>query len=290
MVRQLLERRFPLDLTPSIDGIWALYNEAKAAHWNPARDIDWSHFAPGSASAAARASAAVIWSHRVWLGYGHLTATPALLVRFCLEQRREADPKYFLSVRGTEEARHVDAALRYARLLGEYLAAPEDPAYAKLFERAGYVSALDADLPLEAYLAADVALRLSIELAQLEAALEHAATEPVARAVLARLAADKRRHAEFGWLYLQARSGRIEASAIAAAGERIDRLLADEAAGLTVPQIARGPIAEQAARAAGAGLGVLGRDAAVVVLGDSVEAARARLAPFGIRFGARDFG
>ena len=49
---------------------------------------------------------------------------PALLIRFCLEPGREADPKYFLTVRNTEEAWHVESFHRVAELCGGYLDRP----------------------------------------------------------------------------------------------------------------------------------------------------------------------
>jgi len=283
VVRHLVEKRFPLDLKPSLDQVWQLYNDAKAAHWDPARDLPWAQLDASALPAEVREAAALVWSHRVWLGYGPLAATPALLVRFCLELRREADPKYFLSVRGTEEALHVDACVRFANRLGGYVAQPPDAAMVRLFDRATYAAALDGDVPLEALVAADMGLRLSIELGQLRAAAA-ASSDPVAAAVLERLAADKARHLAFGHLYLEARRDRIDAAVGEAAASRASQLLADELAGLTVPALspAAPALAAAYARTAEAGLGAAPAEAALVAFREAVADARARLAAVGI--------
>ncbi|MFC3227940.1 hypothetical protein ACFOGJ_11900 [Marinibaculum pumilum] len=285
MPRQLVEKRFPLDLKPSLDSVWALYGEAKAAHWDPSRSVPWAAFDAGRYTAEQLAAARLVWSHRLWLAYGHLAASPALLVRFCLEHRRESDPKYFLSVRGTEEAWHVDAAARFCEKLGGVVDRPANPAYEALFNEAAYAQALDGDMALEGYVAAQVAFRLELEVALLKAAAA-ATTDPVASSILGFMAADRRRHAAFGWLYLDARRDRLTDEMRTSAVAQLDALCRRELAGLQVAALAEPGLADDLAAAcavtAEAGLGAAAPDAAVAAVAASVASSRERLAAYGI--------
>lgn len=275
MVVQLTEKRFPLDLKPSIAPVFALYSEAKTDHWDPSRSIAWPK------EHAAHPGAALVWSHRVWIGYGHLAEVPALLVRFCLEHRREADPKYFLSVRGTEEAWYVDGCLRMARLLGGFTARPDDDAFAASFDGAAYAEAMDGAVALEAYVAADVALGLTVECDQLDAAAAET-SDAAAKALLERLSKTKRRHAAFGWRYLEARGARLDDTAKAAAAARLKA--AGGAGSATIVPYLGAPALLVAAYedAARDGLGAPSRDASLEAYEQSLAACRTAFANLGI--------
>ncbi|MEQ8348579.1 MAG: hypothetical protein RIB84_17280 [Sneathiellaceae bacterium] len=285
MPRQLVEKRFPLDLKPSLDTVWTLYSEAKSAHWDPSRSIPWGEWDAGPYDPGQIAAARRVWSHRLWLAYGHLASTPALLVRFCLEHRRESDPKYFLSVRGTEEAWHVDAVSRFLDRLGGAIGGPDTPAYAELFNDSAYAQALDGDVVLEGFVAAQVAFRLDLDLALLDAARART-RDPVALRILDFLVADRRRHAAFGWLYLEARQDRLTDPMREAAAAQLAGLCRLELAGLQLPALAEPGIADELAAAyesvAEAGLGAAPRDAALAAFGGAVAQSRAKLAAHGI--------
>ena len=120
-------------------------------------------------------------------------------MRFCLERQRESDPKYFLALRGSEEAWHLDACHGFADRLGGFIAQPRDAGYAQRFNQTLHREVLDADFGLDAYIGAYVALREQLEVALLEAA-RAATTEPVMAQALELMLRDKRRHAQFGWL------------------------------------------------------------------------------------------
>ena len=70
---------------------------------------------------------------------------------------------------------------------------------------------LDAELGLDAYIGAYVALREQLEVALLEAA-RAATAEPVMAQALDFMLRDKRRHAQFGWLYLAERRSQLDAA------------------------------------------------------------------------------
>src|SRR5580700_7448306 len=214
-----VERRFPLHLEPSITTIRELYDQAKQAHWDPERDISWAAFDPSRYSTEILAAARLSWSRKAWTEYGGLPETPALIIRFCLEHERESDPKYFLTVRNTEEAWHLECCYRFAELCGGFIEQPANPAYAALFNQGLHREALDASRSLDAYVAAHIGIQdgLDLELCRLH---RDNATDPVPRAILDRLVADKTRHAAFGWFYLERRAtGWTEADRLTIAAE-----------------------------------------------------------------------
>jgi len=200
-----VERRFPLHLEPSIGSIRELYDAAKQSRWDPERDIPWARFEPSRYSPEVLKAARLTWSRKAWTEYGGLPETPALIIRFCLERERESDPKYYLTVRNTEEAWHLDCCHRFAELCGGYIDEPASPAYGALFNQGLHREALDASRHLDAYVAAHIGIQdgLDLELTRLH---RDNAADPVARAILDRLVADKTRHAAFGWLYLERRA------------------------------------------------------------------------------------
>lgn len=200
-----VERRFPLHLEPSIGSIRELYDLAKQARWDPQRDLPWASFDDAAYAPEVREAARLSWSRRAWTEYGGLPETPALIIRFCVEHQRESDPKYFLTVRNTEEAWHLESCHGFAERLGGFVAAPSSTAYQALFNQGLHREALDAAVPLDAYVAAHAALQDGLDL-ELYRGYRDNARDPVARAILDRLVADKTRHAAFGWFYLGERA------------------------------------------------------------------------------------
>jgi hypothetical protein len=185
-----VERRFPLDLRESDNAIRRLYETAKQARWQPDADVPWQQFDASKFDQRDLLAARRVWSRRAWIESGGLAETPALLIRFCLELDREADPKYFLSVRNTEEAWHLECFHRYAQACGGYLERPAQRAWEPLFNRRLYRDALHAGMPIDAYVITHCAFvdELEFELARAWLA---GTTEPVARAVLEHCVADR---------------------------------------------------------------------------------------------------
>ena len=133
--RLLVEKRFPLNLSVSINSIRELYEQAKLARWNPGRDISWQNFDSSNYTAEVLKAARTSWSRRIWTEHSRLTETPAMLIRLCLELGREADPKYFLTVRGTEEAWHIECGYQLCELLGGFVSGPSSAQYANIFKQ-----------------------------------------------------------------------------------------------------------------------------------------------------------
>ena len=202
-------------------------------------------------------------------------------MRFCLERQRESDPKYFLSLRGADEAWHLDASHGFAERLGGFVAQPRDPGYAERFNQTLHREVLDAELGLDAYIGAYVALREHLEAALLESA-RTATTEPVMAQALELMLRDKKRHAQFGWLYLDQRKSDLDARAIARrAQEMLERFYGS---GLMVPgysQYAR-DVAEAIDAAAGAGFGMATFAAQKRALQSALDSARSRFAGLSI--------
>ncbi len=200
----LVERRFPVDLSHSIQSIEDLYDASKRARWDPNSSVPWNQFKPDAYPEDVRRAAALSWSRRAWSEYTSLPETPSLLIRFCLELDREVDPKYYLSVRNTEEAWHVEACHRMATELGGYVNQPANPTYATVFNGTLAREALDADNLLDGYVAAHCAVEDSLDLELWRGYLANA-RDAVAQAALQHCVEDKKRHAAFGWLYLEER-------------------------------------------------------------------------------------
>ena len=200
-VAPLVERRFPLHLEPSLYNIRDLYHTAKRARWDPERHIPWKKIDTSPYSKEQLDAARLTWSRRAWTEYGGMPETPAILIRFCLEHGGESDPKMFLTVRGTEEAWHVECCYRFADRLGGYVAAPRDRDYAELFNQGFHRKAFDPAVLVDAYVAAHVAVQDGLDLELYRGYLRHA-TDPVAISILKRLVEDKERHVIFGWVYL----------------------------------------------------------------------------------------
>jgi hypothetical protein len=279
-----VERRFPLHLEPAIGSIRDLYDRAKQACWDPERDIPWASFDPSRYPPAVLAAAALSWSRKAWIEYGGLPETPALIIRFCLEHERESDPKYFLTVRNTEEAWHLECCHRMAEACGGFVEQPASPAYRALFNQSLHREALDASRSLDAYVAAHVCVQdgLDLELCRLH---RDNARDPVARAILDRLAADKTRHAAFGWFYLATRAAAWNAAdrqAIAAEVAHVVRVI--EFAGFRCVWLAEDAddLVDADRITAAAGLGAAARDAEEPALRRFVAGAAAQFARLGV--------
>ena len=195
------ERRFPVSLREDITPIRELYDRGKEERWNPKTDIAWDQLDLSSYDAEVLKAAALTWSRRTWIEYAGLYETPAFLVRLCLELGREADPKYFLTVRNTEEAWLIESFHRYADALGGYQHQPTEPATEQLFNQYRHRNVLDADKDVDALFATHAVAEDGLELALYKAYLENM-QEPVGRQILEKAVLSKQRNIDFGWSYL----------------------------------------------------------------------------------------
>lgn len=200
-----VEQRFPLDLNESDHVIRQLYEQAKSSRWDPFREFDWAALNREVDDPGLRHAARLAYSRRAWQSYTGLTETPAILIRFCLEAGREADPKYFLTVRNTEEAWHIECFHGISKALGGDLPEPASGAFAEIFNQRRATTVLHADTLLDAYFVAHCALEESIELQLSRASLANA-RQSVLHAIWTRVTADRERHAAFGWAYLSRRA------------------------------------------------------------------------------------
>jgi hypothetical protein len=288
--RILPEYRFPLHLEPSVEQVWTLYGEGKRARWEPSRSLEWARFDAARHSSESLAAASLVWSHRVWRLFGRLTESPALLVRYCLERDRESDPKYFLSMRCTEDAKHVDAAERMARACGGFLDRPDDDAYAHAFTQSLFRDALDAEQSLDAYVAAHIAWADGLDAALLRAT--HGVTsEPLAKRLVGFCLADRERQAAFGWMMLAQRSRSWTDTERVRIHERFgwvnQHLLAS---GVLTPWLARATAPRRIAQAnaQASGLGGLDERAAHDAINAYASDARERFNTLGLELPSRD--
>jgi hypothetical protein len=284
-LRLLVERRFPLQLNVTLPQIRELYDSGKAGRWNPHRDIDWDVLGAEDYPTPVHEAARRTWSRRLWMEVTGLTETPALLVRFCMESGRESDPKFFLTVRNTEEAWHIECYERLATAFGGRLTGPADRSYERAFNRNLHRRALDSEQPLDAYIACYAAFEDGLELALCRSWRANSKNAAIA-AVLDRVITDKERHAAFGWLYLASRAPRwSEAERTLIADQLIAHIRDTELAGYHCPWLAPEHAAAEAEAdglCAAAGLGAATRAEEEDAMVTYVANARAKLAEMGV--------
>lgn len=283
--RLLVERRFPLEMNITLPEIRELYDTGKAGRWNPLRDVDWKSLDASRHDEPTRQAARRTWSRRLWVEATGLTETPALLMRFCMEVGREIDPKFYLTVRNTEEAWHVECFDRLAEAFGGRIAAPADNAYEATFNRNLHRRAMDAGQNLDSYVASFAAFEDGLELELCRTWRAHS-TDPAVIAVLDRVIADKERHAAFGWLYLASRAPGWSAKDRALIADELAAHVRDtELKGYHCPWLAPEHAeaeAEADALSAAAGLGGAPRAAEEDTLANYTANARTRLAELGV--------
>jgi hypothetical protein len=285
----LVERRFPLKLSQEIPALRRLYDDSKAARWDPRRDIPWAQMAVDQLSNAARAAAAATWRRRAWVEATALIETPALVVRFCMELGREAETRMFLTVRNTEEAWLIECCDGLARAF----ASPEAPpparpgsdAYASLFNRSAHRTVFDSRIPLDALVAINCLFEDGLE-RDLAIAQGANTTHPVAAAILARMAEVKARHESFAQIYLAHRApGWTDADRAAIADRLVAHVNDVELAGYHLPWLAaNAAAAESAADAvtAAAGLGAATPETEAAILRATMARTRRFLAELGV--------
>jgi hypothetical protein len=284
-LRLLVERRFPLELNVTLPQIRELYDSGKAGRWNPQRDIDWSTLHADAYDAPVREAARRTWSRRLWMEVTGLTETPALLVRFCMETGRESDPKFFLAVRNTEEAWHIECCERITEAFGGRLTGPADRGYENAFNRNLHRRALDAEQHLDAYVACFAAFEDGLEL-ELCRSWRANATNAAIAAALDHIIGDKERHAAFGWLYLASRAPRWSQAERELIADQLTAHIRDtELKGYHCPWLAPEYAAAEAqadAVCAAAGLGAATRAEEEDTMMSYVANARQRLGDMGV--------
>jgi hypothetical protein len=225
--QRFVERRFPLQFAPEVPVLRELYSQAKGFRWNPETDIPWDRFDAARHAGATREAARRTWSRRAWSVYPGLTESTALLIRFCLESGSLGmDAKLFLSFRPAEEAKHLEVCHMLAERLGGYEPDPGEPGLARASNHPFAQAALDADVPVEAYIAAlgalDDQLDLNLSLSHL-----HGATDEVVRTALRLIAGDRARHVAFAWAFLGSRVPALDGRGRAAVIDAVRDVLAN---------------------------------------------------------------
>lgn len=197
------EHRYPLSLAPEMPSVWDLWQRSKTLEWDPQVDIPWESLNPEQYDPDAILAARRYWSRRTWGEYGAISESPALLLRFNLENRLP-DLRFYFTMRTQEEGRHAEASWLMAERLGGYFPQPENPPTAGAVGTHGVRRmAFDPDTSLEGIFAALVCAAEEILIDVFKATL-HKATNPAVRRLMQLILRDEVRHIAFGWKCLDA--------------------------------------------------------------------------------------
>jgi len=197
------EARYPLPLTPAMHEVWELWQRSKTLEWDPQTDIPWHELRPERYTPEQILAARMYWSRRTWGEYGAISESPALLLRFCLENR-QPDLRFFFTMRTMEEGRHAEASWLMAERLGGYFAQPQNPPTAGAVGTHGVRRmAFDPDTSLEGVFASLVCAAEEILIDVFRATVDRA-TNPAVRRMMELILRDEVRHIAFGWQCLDA--------------------------------------------------------------------------------------
>ena len=203
MSTYLTEARYPLELAPAMPDVWELWQRAKTLEWDPEMDIPWAELHPERYTEEQIMAARLHWSRRTWGEYGAISESPALLLRFCLENRLP-DLRFFFTMRTQEEGRHAEASWLMAERLGGYFPQPQNPPTVSAVGTHGVRRmAFDPETSLEGIFASLVCAAEEILIDAFKATV-HKATNPAVRRLMELILRDEVRHIAFGWQCLDA--------------------------------------------------------------------------------------
>lgn len=284
-ILDLPDRTFPLALTPTVPAIRALARQSRRAAWDPETAIPWDQVDPGRYTEKQLLAGQLYWSRRGWSEYGAISESPALQVRYALEQR-EPDLSLYWAARTQEEVRHAEVCSRFARELGRYY---DSPPAEELAAQAASLSTrdrvLDAGCSLESILAGLICVAETV-VYDVFIQLIRAMTDPVAKQILRLILRDEIRHCEFGWQYLAHRVPSMSANAVDDCRNAMISMVRDvELAGYRSAWLAESPKpgeVELDAIVFGAGLGGSTAEWEAPILIKSIQGIRHRAASIGI--------
>ena len=165
--------------------------------------MSWDQLVPDAYTEAQRYAARLYWSRRAWSEYGAISESPALQVRFGVEQR-PSDMQLFFTIRSQEEARHAEVCQTMAERLGGYIEKPVQQLFQGSVATHGVRrAALNADIPLEGIIAALVCTAEEIAF-DVFRHLSDITRDPVAKQIVRFIMRDESRHCAFGWYFLEA--------------------------------------------------------------------------------------
>ncbi|HEY5341655.1 MAG TPA: ferritin-like domain-containing protein [Candidatus Aquilonibacter sp.] len=197
----LREQRFPLNLGERMPGVAQVWKLAKAAHWDPIKDIPWDDLDTSAYNSEQLYAARVFWSRRAWSEYTGLAESPTVLLRFAFEGDREPEIKFALASKLIDEARHVEASFLLAEKLGGYIDSPPEGSPKHRVVAGLRQRGMNPDYTPEAVLACWHCVSEFFAVDIFRARYEHT-SNPVAKIVLGKIIADEIRHITMGWEYL----------------------------------------------------------------------------------------
>jgi hypothetical protein len=204
----IAEQRFPLNLSEDIDRVTKIWSAAKAATWDPQKDIAWHELDLTKYTEKQLYAARLFWSRRAWSEYTGLAESPVVLLRFAFEGNREPSIKFALSSKFMDEAKHIEVSYMLAEKLGGYMSEPPEGAPKKRLVAGLRERGMNPEYTPEAVLGCwhCVSEFFAVEIFRVR---YHHTTDPVAKAVLGRILSDEARHIAMGWEYLAYRLPKV---------------------------------------------------------------------------------
>jgi len=288
-ILDVAEPQFPLELREQFPEIRTLYRRSKKLRWNPSSDIPWSEVRADDYSPEVQLAARQWWSGRAWGEYGAISESPALQLRYQLDDL-EPDLSLYWTIRTEEEAKHAEVSARFAELMGGYLEElPESRIVNVGGEKVSMLTtrarALDADVPVEATIGGLILVAEQISY-DVFLALIGEIRNPAAKQIFRLICRDEIRHCEFGWEYMAKHLPGASAATKAAVRDVMVSMIENvEFQGYRVPWLSDTPNEAQVASERlvfEAGLGGTTPEFEWPVLSQSIGYIRDRIAPLGI--------
>ena len=140
------ESRFPLTFNSDLPRIRELFHTATRSQCDPKPTCNGNCSIRKLTPKISVTPHTLYWSRRAWSEYGAISESPALQVRFGVEQR-PSDMQLFFTIRSQEEARHAEVCHAMAEKLGGYIEKPVQQLFEGSVPPMGYGARHSAPAP-----------------------------------------------------------------------------------------------------------------------------------------------
>ena len=193
---------FPLTFNSDLPRIRELFHAATRNQWDPKPTLTGTSSIRRRIRKSSVHAARLYWSRRAWSEYGAISESPALQLRFWLENDRGHAALLHHPFAGRSP--HAEVCHAMAERLGGYIEKPvQQPFQGSVATHGIRRATLNADDPLEGIIAALVCAAEEIAF-DVFRHLEDVTRDPVAKQIVRFIMRDELRHCAFGWDFLEA--------------------------------------------------------------------------------------